>query len=441
MRKYAILRVLVQKDGLTPKEIAEGSKIALPNCYTYLKALRVENLVADRSGKVYSNSSEPKVKLILDLQAMAPDAFDELISVKFGGLLRELSRSVKVFGAEIKPASRYRLKKTALPLRIALQLSKRPATYCLKVNEALVKTLLQYHAVAPLFSEMDFNGLLASVSIRKERTPSTTVEGSPELAKLCDEFYYAGKDLILPRFEPFIPDERVNPLLEKVELVNKEYQLFISSLDEPTRKNFADRWEKQYIYNTNSIEGNTMSEEQVEGYLKDGIKPLAISDREVYETTNMYRAIQYLKFKKDEDVSLDLMLEVHFQVQAQIREDAGYVKASYNYVRPNSPTTPPQFVKQRLDALLQWYKANKEKLPPLVLASIFHIQFEIIHPFSDGNGRVGRLIANHILRQRGFLPLTIPVRTKAEYYRAIYNQSLPQFLLYVSTSFIEEYRR
>jgi fido (protein-threonine AMPylation protein) len=442
MRRYAILKVLVQnQSGISPKEISDKTGIALSNCYTYLGRLKNEQLIQNRDGLIFINSGQPKVNLLLDLQAMVPKDFDELISTKFGSFLRVFSKSLIVDSAKIGVGNQYRLKRIAIPNRIVLLISKKPGRYCLKLNELLVKTLLAYHGIAPAFTEVDFNKLVENLSPRQERLYSKTLEASPELVKVCEDYYKEDRDFLLPKVASFVPDGRVAPLLVQADQVNKEYQLFLSSLDENTRKNILSQWEKRYIYNTNSIEGNTMSEEQVAEFLKAGIKPPEVSDREIHETNNLRRAIHFLEIKRAEEISLELMKEIHFQVQSEIREDAGYLKASYNFVKPNFPTTPPQYVKNRLEALVQWYKANKDRFHPLVLASIVHMQFELIHPFSDGNGRVGRLIANHILRQRGYLPFTIPVKTKEEYYRAIQNHSLPQFLLYTTASFIEEYRR
>jgi Fic family protein len=128
-------------------------------------------------------------------------------------------------------------------------------------------------------------------------------------------------------------------------------------------------------------------------------------------------------------------------IHKDIGDAPGEYKKFYNYVKPSSPTTPPQHVKERMRLLLQWYNENKGKLHPFVLASVFHMQFEMIHPFADGNGRVGRLLMNYILEERDFLPLTILEKTKQNYYRSLENKSIQQFLDYVLTSFIEEYRR
>ena len=68
---------------------------------------------------------------------------------------------------------------------------------------------------------------------------------------------------------------------------------------------------------------------------------------------------------------------------------------------------PSASVKRLLVELAEWYDENKKKLPPLVLAAVVHNQFENIHPFQDGNGRVGRLLLNNILLKHGMPPVNI----------------------------------
>ena len=80
---------------------------------------------------------------------------------------------------------------------------------------------------------------------------------------------------------------------------------------------------------------------------------------------------------------------------------------------------PSWQVVEFLKELIRWYNRNKEKCPPLVLAAVIHNQFEMIHPFQDGNGRVGRLLLNNILLKHNLPPLNIELRNRAQYYAAL----------------------
>ena len=371
---------------------------------------------------------------------MAQDNFDKLISPKFGNLLKKLSQSLTVKRDSLSQMENLRAKKIGIPRRIILLISKRPGIYVLKLNEALTKELIKYFNISPSFSELDFNQLLEKLPIRKERAKMKTTDSDPEVKIECDKFHSSHADDLLSKVASFRPDEHVAPLMNKANLVNKEYRLFLNSLDEGIRNEIINRWKSRYIYNTNTIEGNTLTEEEVETLLKTGKGPINANPREIYETNNMRHALRFLDLKKNEDVNIELMEELHFEIQKDIKDDAGQFKTTYNCVMPDNPTTPPQFVKEEIEKLIKWYKENKT-MNPFLLASIFHMQFEIIHPFSDGNGRVGRLLSNHILKQHDFLPVTILQKTKEEYYRAIQNQNLAKFLIYGLSTFIEEYRR
>lgn len=443
MRKYDILKIIFEShNGMTPVDISKKTGIAVSNVYVYLKSLEAENLVSKIQDRYAINASNIRYRTLLDLQAMAPRKFHILISPAFAVLLSKLCASVEIRQDAFTSAEKSKLAHVAIPLRIVLKLSHRPAIFCLKINEALVSSLLMFHSLEPSFSLPDFQKAVDNAALRKPQSIQTSLESSPEVAALCDEFYASNSDIgVIEQMKGYSPDDRIAPLLSEADKTNKEYGLFLNSVDEKIRKTILEQWDARYIYNTNSIEGNTMSEKDVDDFLRHGRKSERISKRELYETTNMRHALDFLKLKKDEPINESLLKELHFLVQKDIDSNAGNYKNFYNYIKPKSPTTPPQCVKQRIGQLIDWYGQNRKATHPFVLASAFHMQFELIHPFADGNGRVGRLVMNHILQQNGFFPLTILEKTKQNYYRALENRSIPQFLLYSLSSFIEEYRR
>ncbi len=443
MRKFEILKMVYEvPSGITPKEIAKRLGVSITNIYTYLKQLKQDHLVQETPAGAYiANKTNEKLQQILELQSMAPGRFYLLIAPDFKTILEKLCGRLKAGAADFSISEQDKIEGIAIPLRIVLKLSRNPVAYCLKINEALVASLMAYHDLKASFTQSDFQELIQGMSVRTIESATKTVESDPNVIKMCDTSYANGDDLFLPKTEGFAPDQRLEMLMKSAEQVNKEHGLFLNALEETVRTARLDQWELRYIYNTNSIEGNTMSEKDVTDYLKTGKQPESISKREIYETNNMRHAIAYLKLKQNEDVNEDFIKEIHFMIQKDIDSNPGNYKKYYNYVKPSSPTTPPQHVKERMRGLIEWYRKNKRELHPFVLASVFHMQFEMIHPFGDGNGRVGRLLINHILRQNNYLPITILEKSKQNYYRAIENRSLPQFLYYMLTNFIDEYRR
>lgn len=444
MRKYDALKLIFETtSGIAPKELAQRMDTAVSNVYGYLTELVSEGLVKKSpEGKYFVNDSDEKPNLVLDLMAMSPEKFHLFISPAFREILAKLCGQIQVDRGALSASDILKIEKVAIPARVVLRLSKRPSIYCLKINEAHVATMLNYHGLAAKFTPEDFNKLIDSINIRRRPVQAKFEESEPKVIEMCDKLHETKGDVaVLEKSRDFVPDQRIAALLKTADQTNKEYHLFLNALDEMTREAILDQWNKHYIYNTNRIEGNTMSEKQVDEFLKSGQEPQHISKREVFETSNLRNALDFLKLKKNRDVSEELISDLHFMVQKDITGAPGEYKKFYNYIKPNSPTTPPQHVKECMRLLLEWYKENSGKMHPFVLASIFHMQFEVIHPFPDGNGRVGRLLMNHILQQNGYMPLTVLEQTKQNYYRALENRSIPQFLEHTLTLFIEEYKR
>ena len=77
-----------------------------------------------------------------------------------------------------------------------------------------------------------------------------------------------------------------------------------------------------------------------------------------------------------------------------------------------------------MGCLLTWYSKNKNKLHPLILTAYFHSAFEMIHPFIDGNGRVGRLLINLILHRNNYPMINIPNAVKYKYYETFFEKDL-----------------
>ena len=80
---------------------------------------------------------------------------------------------------------------------------------------------------------------------------------------------------------------------------------------------------------------------------------------------------------------------------------------------------PHREIENLIRELIGWYAKYSKKYPPLLLASVIHNQFEKIHPFQDGNGRVGRLLLNYILLKLNYPPVNIRLKDRSEYYKLL----------------------
>lgn len=103
--------------------------------------------------------------------------------------------------------------------------------------------------------------------------------------------------------------------------------------------------------------------------------------------------------------------------------------------------TPFKEVKGLLEELCRWYKIHKNKYPVLLLAVMMHNQFEHIHPFQDGNGRVGRLLLNYVLLSHNYPPINIKLKDRQEYYECLKKYSRTHDLKSMLRFLVKEYRK
>ncbi|MFH1097773.1 MAG: Fic family protein [Candidatus Desantisbacteria bacterium] len=194
-----------------------------------------------------------------------------------------------------------------------------------------------------------------------------------------------------------------------------------------------------WTYNSNAIEGNTLSLSETAFFLREGLtskgKPLS----EYLEARNHVEAIDYLDeiVKGKRPITEGLIKEYH----ALIMKDVKYIWIGYPNNMVKKKIEPGKYkydnnhvikldgsihyycdylqVSGEMEGLIKWYNENKEKLHPVELSAIFHHKFVAIHSFTDGNGRVGRLILNTILMQKGYTPAIIRMENRQEYYQAL----------------------
>lgn len=179
----------------------------------------------------------------------------------------------------------------------------------------------------------------------------------------------------------------------------------------------------EWTYNSNSIEGNTMSLRETQMVLQEGITVKGKSLREHFETHNHDKAIDYLYSVINEEYTLRSIdiLSLHGIVLRSIEEDfAGRIRnggvriTGANFTPPNANKVP-----DLLDELIDFINTNPLNLNDIELATIFHHKLVWIHPFFDGNGRTVRLSMNLLLMRCGFPPAIILKNDRKKYYEAL----------------------
>lgn len=174
----------------------------------------------------------------------------------------------------------------------------------------------------------------------------------------------------------------------------------------------------EYTYNSNAIEGNTLTLRETDMVLR-GLtvdkKPL----KEHLEAIGHKEAFDYISelVKENAELSESVIKQTHYLVLADKREDRGvYRRVPVRIMGAAHEPVQPYLIEPKLNELLHNYAESDEHI--ITKLARFHIEFEGIHPFIDGNGRTGRLLVNLELMKAGFPPIDIKFTDRAAYYNA-----------------------
>jgi Fic family protein len=179
----------------------------------------------------------------------------------------------------------------------------------------------------------------------------------------------------------------------------------------------------EWTYNSNSIEGNTLTLQETKMIIEEGFTIKGKSLREHFEAVNHQEAIELVESFLASDYHLNAsgILQIHGLVLQKIEKEfagryrnAGVRISGANFVPPNALK-----VDSLMEELIEWVKDENNSLHTIVKAAIFHHRFVWIHPFFDGNGRTVRLVFNLLLMKEGFPPAIILKNDRKKYYDAL----------------------
>lgn len=247
-----------------------------------------------------------------------------------------------------------------------------------------------------------------------------------KLAQNKDEFYksfiyFSNKNLLnVPpkiNLKEITYDEKIINEIYKNNNLVYHFKEFNKDVDQIIEKEFPIK----FIFNSNSIEGSRIPEEDVEKILK-GKTTTYKNQNEVQEVKNSQKSWEFMK--KGFKFNTKSIKELHKILTHNLKNNYGdpYVQGFKQVdivVGPEAMrTASPKDVKPQLKKLLEWYKENKNKEFIPKIAFDFYYKYELIHPFEDGNGRTGRLIINKILFDNGYEPLIVFESNKESHHRA-----------------------
>ena len=204
---------------------------------------------------------------------------------------------------------------------------------------------------------------------------------------------------------------------DKIEALHQHY-INLATGNEPLLKEIALAEIPEMVYNSNAIENSTLTLEDTEKILSGGSLGRKVNVREVYEAKNLAKLTETLLEKNKFKFNSKLILSLHKTLLTHIDDNiAGRFRSGKEWVRVgNHSGANPQFVPTLMQELENNYNQNKTSYFLDAIAH-FHAEFETIHPFVDGNGRIGRVLINLQLMNAGLPPIIIQNKSKhTEYY-------------------------
>lgn len=205
-------------------------------------------------------------------------------------------------------------------------------------------------------------------------------------------------------------------------------------------------YDVSFTYNSNAIEGNTLTLAETKIVIEDGLTVGGKQIHEILEAKN-HKTVLDLLFdicQKNIEMSEDTLFDMHKHLLFDIdEENAGVYRKVQVYISGSEEKLPSvSQVSNLMKEFFQWYKSEKNTIDPVMLSILVHYKFVKIHPFIDGNGRMARLMLNLVLIQNGFPPIIVPVVRRLEYIQSIKSEdAFTEFLLSTIYENLKDYVR
>jgi len=206
----------------------------------------------------------------------------------------------------------------------------------------------------------------------------------------------------------------------EIEILKQKY---FDNLDKLSKEEF-EKFEKSFFteltYNSNAIEGSSLSLAETSLVINEGLVPEGKTLREVHEAKNHKQAINFIKSYKG-DLDEQFILKIHSIILKEISERfAGkYRQTNVKIFGSDMKFPSSEKVPQLVRNLIYWYKKHKKNYHQFELAVLVSMKFVTIHPFIDGNGRVSRLLMNFLLSKKSYPWINIYNKHRQKYLNAV----------------------
>ena len=176
----------------------------------------------------------------------------------------------------------------------------------------------------------------------------------------------------------------------------------------------------EQVYNSNAIENSTLTLDETEKILLKIDLDRYISQRELFEAKNLAEVVEFTNENaKKHELDIDMILQLHKMLITGIRDDiAGRFRQAGEFVKVANHIAPrPDEIEDIMSKMLVEYNSSTN-LSIVERIARLHLNFENIHPFVDGNGRIGRVLNNYLLIREGYVPINIKHIDRQSYYEA-----------------------
>lgn len=273
--------------------------------------------------------------------------------------------------------------------------------------------------------------------------------------------YEIGQDMYALKALQLAEEEVKYNLEHKKKAISQELETLLITIDNLKKKldsfrkldsyRIAEALELEYTFQSNRIEGNTLTLKETDLVINEGVTISGKSLREHLEAINHKEAVGYIKHLVEQKGSISEreLLSIHNLIlRGIIPEDAGKYRRVQVMIKGSAHLPPQPFlVPKQMEDYFLWYFENKNRLHPVVLAAEIHQKLVTIHPFIDGNGRTSRLLMNLVLLQHGYVIANIKGdhENRLAYYEALEASQTSgnheQFLVFIAKTEIESLER
>lgn len=238
----------------------------------------------------------------------------------------------------------------------------------------------------------------------------------------------------------YLTKEEIND----VDLINKNFWERYNKQNPTVKEQFDENFVNAFVYNTNSIEGSTLTPKEIELLLSENIAPNKPLE-DVLEAKAAQKAIEFIKEYKG-DVNQEFLLKIH---EIYFKDTKPFIAGKYkkyqNEVKGSKfQPTQPELVLTDMKLCFQEYQRLKKELHTLELAAWAHWKLVRIHPFQDGNGRTARIVMNFVLHKNGYGMIDIKTKEKQTYFKTLekcdYNNNARALAIRLVRRFKKQYQ-